>query len=74
MNEYDLYLEDIYLDIFEDFGSSAVSDPAYADFLQDSANDEDSNQRYLQWRHETHASQRVTSPARLDESYLLPKF
>jgi hypothetical protein len=34
MSEYDFYLEDIYLDIYEDFGSSAVSNPAYADFLQ----------------------------------------
>ena len=58
MNEYDLYLEDIYLDIYEDFGSSAVSDPAYADFLQHSANDEAYS----------------PSPTRLDESYLLPPF
>jgi tryptophanase len=58
MNEYDFYLEDVYLDIYEDFGSSAVSDPAYADFLQHSANDEAYS----------------PSPARLDESYLLPPF
>ena len=57
MNEYDLYLEDIYLDIYEDFGSSAVSNPAYADFLQHGG-----------------TSVHSPSPARLDESYLLPKF
>ena len=69
MNEYDLYLEDIYLDIYEDFGSSAVSDPAYADYLRDVAMEE---AHYLQ--HSANDEAYSPSPARLDESYLLPKF
>lgn len=56
MNEYDLYLEEVYLDIYEEFGSSAVSDPAYADYLRDVAMEE--------------AHTRVLAP--VGESYLYP--
>lgn len=54
--EYDLYLEDVYLDIYEEFGASAVSDPAYADYLRDVALEE----AYIK------------ASAPVEESYLYP--
>ena len=33
MNDYLDYMDDIYLEIYEEFGASAVSDPDYAEQL-----------------------------------------
>ena len=34
--DYNDYYDDIYLEIYEEFGASAVSDPAYAESLKNS--------------------------------------
>ena len=35
---YNEYYDEIYLDIYEEFGASAVSDPAYAEELKEKRN------------------------------------
>ena len=36
--DYNDYYDEIYLEIYEEFGSSAVSDPAYAESLKSDVN------------------------------------